>query len=164
MIYEALLDTSFFIRLLNEKDPLHNNTLEYFHYFIDNNLKLNISTISVAEFCVFSKFDNLPLKFLKILDFNLEHAKRAAEFAKIIYTQKKTGNLEIEPRILIPNDTKLFAQIDVEPKIKYFVTSDKRSKVIYKHLNINLLDNDTNTDFNIIDINNKVNDFEIELI
>lgn len=30
----VLLDTSFFIRLLNEEDPLHLNALRYFRYFL----------------------------------------------------------------------------------------------------------------------------------
>ena len=32
----VLLDTSFFIRLLNEEDPLHNNALGYFRYFLEH--------------------------------------------------------------------------------------------------------------------------------
>ena len=32
------------------------------------------------------------------------------------------------PRAIIPNDSKLFAQSDIDKTIKYFVTSDKRSK------------------------------------
>lgn len=32
----VLLDTSFFIRLLNEEDPLHHNALGYFRYFLEH--------------------------------------------------------------------------------------------------------------------------------
>ena len=31
---KVLLDTSFFIRLLNDEDPLHENALGYFKYFL----------------------------------------------------------------------------------------------------------------------------------
>ena len=156
MNYEVLLDTSFFIRLLNENDPLNLNVKSYFYFFVENNIRLHISTISVAEFCVFSKFENLPLKYLNILDFQLNHSKRAAEFAKIIFEIKKSENLKIEPRVLIPNDTKLFAQTDIENQINYFATSDKRSKKIY-----NLLDNQkqiTTPNFTILDITLNLNE------
>jgi predicted nucleic acid-binding protein len=36
MIHKGvLLDTSFFIRLLDKNDPLHNNAKEYYKYFLD---------------------------------------------------------------------------------------------------------------------------------
>lgn len=49
-----LLDTSFFLRLLNENDPLFMNADDYFKYFLHNSLPLFISTISIAEYCVYS--------------------------------------------------------------------------------------------------------------
>lgn len=156
MDYEVLLDTSFFIRLLNEKDPLNISTKNYFYHFVENSIKLSISTISIAEFCVFSKFENLPLKFLNIINFQQNHSIRSAEFAKIIFDLKKSQNLIIEPRVIIPNDTKLFAQADIEENIKYFVTSDKRSKVIYKLLESqNIIQKPK---FSIIDITSNIND------
>ena len=45
----VLLDTSFFIRLLNEEDPLHNNALGYFRYFLEHDFMIKISTIAIAE-------------------------------------------------------------------------------------------------------------------
>lgn len=34
----VLLDTSFFIRLLNANDPLHNNAMGFFKYFLEQGL------------------------------------------------------------------------------------------------------------------------------
>ena len=41
----VLLDTSFFIRLLKEDDRLHQNAVEYFKYFLENDYMLKVSTI-----------------------------------------------------------------------------------------------------------------------
>lgn len=45
----VLLDTSFFIRLLNEEDPLHENALGYFRYFLEHDFVIKISTIAIAS-------------------------------------------------------------------------------------------------------------------
>lgn len=51
----VLLDTSFFIRLLNEEDPLHENAFGYFRYFLEHDFVIKISTIAIAEYCVRGK-------------------------------------------------------------------------------------------------------------
>lgn len=48
----VLLDTSFFLRFLNEADPLFLNADGYYRYFIDEEIPMFISTISIAEYCV----------------------------------------------------------------------------------------------------------------
>ena len=58
----VLLDTSFFLRFLNVEDPLFNNADQYFRYFIDNEINLMISTISIAEYCVGGDIHELPLR------------------------------------------------------------------------------------------------------
>ncbi|WP_239541234.1 hypothetical protein [Cryomorpha ignava] len=35
---------------------------------------------------------------------------------------------KLSPRAIIPNDSKLFAQADIDKTITHFVTSDRRSK------------------------------------
>lgn len=52
-----LLDTSFFIRFLNEDDKLFKNVDGYFQYFLKEEIVLKCSTISVAEYCVRGKID-----------------------------------------------------------------------------------------------------------
>ncbi len=58
----VLLDTSFFIRLLYPEDRLHQNAVDYFQYFLNNDISLKVSTISIAEYCVRGAIDELPLK------------------------------------------------------------------------------------------------------
>ncbi len=55
MKHSVLLDTSFFVRLLNDEDPLHNNAKGYFKYFLEEEIVLKVSTISIAEYCVKGK-------------------------------------------------------------------------------------------------------------
>ena len=75
----ALLDTSFFIRLLNEEDPLHENALGYFKYFLEHDFVIKISTIAIAEYCVRGEISELPLKNMLIVPFNFDHAQRAGK-------------------------------------------------------------------------------------
>jgi predicted nucleic acid-binding protein len=148
MTHSVLLDTSFFIRLLNDEDPLHQNAKDYFRYFLENDIILKVSTISIAEYCVGGSLDELPLMNIQILPFNLDHAKRTGEFAKAIFEEKKISNEDIKPRAIIPNDSKLFAQSDSDKSILYFVTSDSRSLNIHK-----MLSKKIKPKFEIIDIN-----------
>ncbi|TVQ14015.1 MAG: type II toxin-antitoxin system VapC family toxin, partial [Balneolaceae bacterium] len=131
MRHSVLLDTSFFIRLLNDEDPLHKNARDYFKYFIDNEIVTRISTISIAEYCVMGDISELPLRNLQVVPFNLDHAKRAGEFAQTIFAQKNITRAELIPRAIIPNDSKLFAQADYDASTTHFVTSDTRSQATF---------------------------------
>ena len=124
----VLLDTSFFIRLLNDEDPLHSNTVGYYKYFLENEIALKVSTITIAEYCVLGKLEDLPLKNVQIVPFNLKDAEKTGEFAKIIFAENKVNEEKLSPRAIIPNDSKLFAQCDLDKTISHFVTSDVRSK------------------------------------
>jgi PIN domain nuclease of toxin-antitoxin system len=105
MKYSVLLDTSFFVRLLNDEDDLHNNAKGYFRYFLENEIILKVSTISIAEYCVRGKIDELPLRNLQIIPFNLDQAKRTGEFAAAIFEQNKIDKEKLAPRAIIPNDS-----------------------------------------------------------
>lgn len=142
----VLLDTSFFLRFLNDEDPLFNNADKYFRYFIDNEINLMISTISIAEYCVGGDIHELPLRNLQIVPFNLEHAKRTGEFARIVFRNK--AKLKLKERNIIPNDTKLFAQADIEAGVDYYLSSDTESIKIYQ-----LLKQESNPRFQFIDLN-----------
>ncbi len=142
----VLLDTSFFIRFLNDSDPLFNNADGYFRYFLQNEITMMISTISIAEYCVGGDIGELPLRNLQIVPFNLDHSKRTGEFAKIVFQNK--GKLKLRERNIIPNDTKLYAQADCENAIKFYLSSDNESLKIY-----NLLKQEANPKFKFIDLN-----------
>ncbi len=146
----VLLDTSFFLRFLNDSDPLYSNADGYFRYFIHNEISMMISTISVAEYCVGGDIHELPMRNLQIIPFNIDHAKRAGEYAKIIFQNK--GKLKLKERNIIPNDTKLFAQADCEKTIEFYLSSDTESVKIYK-----LLQQESNPKFQFIDLNTPFN-------
>lgn len=151
MTHSILLDTSFFIRLLNETDKLHQNALGYFKYYLEKDFILKCSTISIAEYCVKGQFDELPWRNLQVLPFNTDHGIRAGEFARVVF--KERGRLEISNRNIIPNDSKLFAQADVDKSVEYFLTSDQECKKVY-----NTIADNFSLSFKIIDINTPYNE------
>ena len=126
--YSVILDTSFMIRLLNESDFLHPNAKGYFKYFLENSIPMYFSTISIAEYCVRGDFFDLPFQNIRVLPFNIFHAKEAGFFAHTLFHAKSRGEIDISNRLIIPNDSKLFAQGAIEQDIKYFVTADVKSK------------------------------------
>lgn len=130
-------DTSFFIRLLDKNDPLHENARGYFRYFTENGFPLLISTIAIAEYCVRGEITDLPLRNLQIVPFNLNHALRTSEFARVIFDNK--SSLDFKQRRIIPNDTKLFAQADSEKSVHHYLSSDTESSKIYNLLRKNLI-------------------------
>jgi hypothetical protein len=146
----VLLDTSFFLRFLNDSDPLFKNSDGYFRYFLQKEIKMMISTISIAEYCVGGDVHELPLRNLQIVPFNLDHSKKAGKFARIIFQNKI--KLKPKERNIIPNDTKLFAQADCEKSVKFYLSSDSESQKIY-----NLLRQENNLKFQFIDLNTPYN-------
>jgi predicted nucleic acid-binding protein len=129
----VLLDTSFLIRLFDNTDALHTNAKQYLGHFSENNVAMYISTIAIAEYCV--KGDSSTLsraKVFKFLPFNFDHAKRAGEFAKVVFQNK--DKLKLSERNIIPNDTKLFAQADYESGVVSYLSCDTESYKIYTML------------------------------
>lgn len=146
----VLLDTNFCVRLLKRSDPFHDNVLGFYRHFLEKEYRLKISTISVAEYCVKGAVDQLPLKNVEVLPFNLNHAVKAGEFANLVFAKKRA--LELGDRLIIPNDTKLFAQAHVEREITTFATSDEQSIKIYE-----FLQKSQSLDFEIINIQQPYN-------
>lgn len=147
----VLLDTSFFLRFLNDSDPLFKNADGYFRYFLSTEITMMISTISIAEYCVGGDVHELPLRNLQIVPFNLEHSKRTGEFAKIVFQHK--NKLNLKDRNIIPNDSKLFAQADCEKSVEFYLSSDSKSYKIY-----NLIKKEINPQFQFIDLNTPFNE------
>jgi PIN domain nuclease of toxin-antitoxin system len=144
----VLLDTSFFLRFLNDNDSLYKNADAYFRHFLQNEIDMLISTISIAEYCIGGEINELPLKNLRIVPFNINHAQRTGEFAKIAFQARNTGTLQINERKIIPNDTKLFAQADCEKSVEFYLSSDTESLKVY-----NILKEKTTPKFQFLDLN-----------
>lgn len=124
--HKVLLDTSFLIRLLDENSNLHQNALDYYRFFLENGYELYVSTISVAEYCVKGHIEHLPWDVLHVIPFNLDHAKLAGVYAAIIYEAREKGVYVTEDRLIIPNDTMIFSQVELS-ELDYFATSDTKS-------------------------------------
>lgn len=124
----AMLDTSFLIRLLKEDDPLHANAKSYYQYFLENGFVLYVSTVAVAEYCVKGELDQLPFECVRVVPFNLDHAEEAGVFARTLFQAKNNGQYTPEQRLIIPNDSKLFAQAALLNAL-FFVTADTKSSI-----------------------------------
>ena len=147
--YSVILDTSFMIRLLSASDKLHPNALGYFRYFLEHNIPMYFSTVSVAEYCVKGDFQDLPFQNIRVLPFNIFHAKEAGRFANTLFSAKTKGLIQIPDRLIIPNDSKIFAQGSVEIDNRYFLTADVKSKNVIETLRINCAADIEHLDINI---------------
>ncbi len=147
-----LLDSSFCIRLLKSDADFHKNTVEYFEYFLENEIELYLSTIVVSEYAVGDDPDNLlSLNAFKLLEFDYADAKTAGNF----FAELK-GNedlRELEQRKVIINDIKLFAQIH-NRQIDGYITKDRKS--LSKM--IDPLSKSHNLKFEFIDLSVPLND------
>ncbi len=142
-----MIQVSLFVFLTKETLFLKNAD-GYFRYFLQKEITMIISTISIAEYCVGGDVDELPLRNLQIVPFNLDHSKRTGKFAKIAFSAKRNGKIDVTNRNIIPNDTKLFAQADCEKAIEFYLSSDTENLKIY-----NLLRQETAPKFQFIDLN-----------
>ncbi|MCF6297524.1 MAG: hypothetical protein L3J08_06015 [Flavobacteriaceae bacterium] len=124
-INSILLDSSFCIRLLKSDADFHQNTVEYFEYFLENKIDLYLSTIVVSEYAVGDDPDNLlSLNVFKLLEFDYADAKTAGDFFAEL--KGNEGLRKLEQRNVIVNDIKLFAQIH-NRQIDGYITKDRRS-------------------------------------
>ena len=82
----VLCDTGFLIRLNQPQDELHANARGYLKYLLAGDHHLYVSTIALAEYAVRDKIENLPMKYFRVLPFNIDHAQKAAGFI-LIYPQ-----------------------------------------------------------------------------
>lgn len=62
--------------------------------------------------------------------------RRQGRFANVLFEAKANDLIKIPDRLIIPNDSKIFAQGSVEKDIRYFVTADVKSKKVIETLRI----------------------------
>lgn len=132
-IEKIFLDTSFFIRLLNPNDPHHEYAKTYFRRYRDDKATFFLSTIAVAEYGVGADIRTLPFRDLKLIPFNLNHANLTAEFAKALFEARRKGAVALEKRVVIPNDTKLMAQAQLE-EVDLFIARDDNCEKVFEFL------------------------------
>lgn len=124
-IRSVLLDSSFCIRLLKSDADFHQNTVDYFEYFLENAIEMYLSTIVVSEYAVGDNPDNLlSLSAFRLLEFDYADAKCAGQFLESLRGHGKFG--DFGDRRVVINDIKLFAQIH-NRKIDAFITKDRKS-------------------------------------
>ena len=133
-INRVFLDTSFFIRLFDTKDDPHKNALDYFKRFRQGNTTIYSSSIVAAEYGVKGNIDHLPLRFVQLQAFDIRHARHSAIFARTCFEARKNGVLQLENRVLIPNDTRIMAQAHVA-KSSYLVGKDENAIKLLQFLN-----------------------------
>lgn len=125
---------------LKANDALHQNSKDYFKYFLEKKVEIYLSSIVIAEYSVKDDANNLPLEFVKIIPFDFFDGKTAGKFYSILINNKEqVANIE---RNVIKDDCKLLAQI-FNRKIGAYVTKDKKSfgqifKPIQKEIGFNI--------------------------
>ena len=143
-IKSIMLDTSFCIRLMDKNDPLHQNALDYFKYFLKEKISMHISTIAIAEYAVEDDPVNLPLNNLQIEAFDFMDGKTAGFFHKEI--KGSQSSIQNYNRRIIANDVKILAQIN-NKNIEAIISKDIKSQKQYiqpliaaNRINIKFLD------------------------
>ena len=134
MAKTVLLDSGFLIRLMNPNEPLHRVALDLFKDYVSSGVTCMVSTVALAEYGVKGELRYLPTKYLQFLPFQYHHAEVAAMFMRRIIQVKQERGAEIKPRVIIPNDTKMFAQASAETDIYAFVSADAEAKKVYELL------------------------------
>ena len=109
-VHGVIFDTSYFIRWAKPNETLHPAAQEYLKFLVEGGHELYVSTIALAEYAVRDSIANLPLRYFRILPFNVDHAQRAGEFARAVFEARKSLPVQLDQRAVVANDTKLFAQ------------------------------------------------------
>ena len=123
-ISSIMLDTSFCIRLMDDQDPLHQNALAYFRYFLTEKITIHLSTIAVAEYAVGDDPSNLPIDKIQLEAFDFRDAATAGLMYNKLIGQKT--NIEGYNRRIIANDVKILAQLKTR-SVEAIITKDVTS-------------------------------------
>src|SRR5690606_9322778 len=118
----VLVDTSFLIRLFKTDDALNPNASAWFRELLERKIPMYLSTIAIAEWCVKGSFDELPLRNMRVLPFNIDHARQAGPLTNSLLKLREKG--VGDERSIILNDVKLLAQAEATRDISHVITSD----------------------------------------
>lgn len=156
-IKKIFLDTSFFICLFNPKDEHHQHAQTYFRRFRNEGVEMFLSTLAVTEYGVGGNIDFLPYNFLRLLPYNIDHARLAASMAKTTLDGKKKWVKENEKGVTVPTDIKLIAQAEVSGSDLY-VAKNKSCEKVFSFLKKEGL-----ASFRYLDLSTPPNEFFNEL-
>ncbi len=113
-----LLDTSYLITLMVSSRPNHETANRYFLEILQKSMPLYVSTIALAEFQQKQTINDLPLRNLIVLPFNVDHAMKTGELlAKLT---RDAG----DQRARFSDDVKMLAQASCE-SIPHVITEDE---------------------------------------
>jgi len=132
--FGILCDTGFLIRLNDPQDDLHLNARGYLKHFLKEGHPIFVSTIALAEYAVKDQIDHLPMKYFRVLPFNIDHAQSAGEFASVVYETRSKISPPLKDRKIISNDTKMFSQAHTTPIITHYLTADQDCESVYNRL------------------------------
>ena len=112
-INSILVDNSFVIRLLKSDDEYHKTVVEYFQYFLENNITLYLSTIVISEYAVGDNPDNLlALNAFQILEFDYGDAKISGDYYAFLKDNQDLR--KTEERKVIINDLSFSHKYKIE--------------------------------------------------
>lgn len=126
-----LLDTSFLINLVSESALFHDRAFEFFNSFLTRHCDMAVSTIAISEYAIKDDVTHLPLAMLQIIPFNYGHAVTSGAYGNQVASCRKQET--DTSRAIVLNDSKMFAQAEVE-KIDYVVSADSKAQKTYQWL------------------------------
>lgn len=113
----VLLDTSFLISFSDPHRAHHAAAVRYYKECVLRQIPMYLSTIVISEFQVKQAINDLPLRNLVVLPFNIDHAMRCGLMIRQI--PRDAG----DDRVRVKDDFKLLAQCDCE-SISHLLTED----------------------------------------
>jgi hypothetical protein len=120
----VLLDTSFLISFTDPARPNHATAQRYFKECVTRHVTMYLSTIVISEFQVKQAMNDLPLRSLHVLPFNVDHAIRCGLMIRDMQRDPE------DDRVRVKDDYKLMAQCDCE-EITHLLSEDASTLAKY---------------------------------
>lgn len=120
----VLLDTSFLISLSDPTRPHHAAAVAYYRECARLQVPMYLSTIVISEFQVKQAVNDLPLRNLVVLPFNVDHAMRCGLIIRQMARDPE------DDRVRVKDDFKLLAQCDCEA-ISHLISEDASTLAKY---------------------------------
>lgn len=149
-IKSVLVDTTFLSALHKKDDTWHKNAKEYYKYFLNEKISVNISVISLGEFFVVADPKDFPQYNIRLLAYNYNHSVKSSEMARILFKEQKIDTKL--KRNIIPNDTKIISHLNVD-EISHVISSDDHFIKL-----IEILNSLNNSSYKLIHLRNSLAD------